>query len=430
MITIPQNTTKNQNSPKSSNSITNSAAVDANLGKEDSIAAAQKKRSKKFVLLAFAKRLLIKYDVRNTKGNFGHKTRFCHAYKAYNAESVIIKLSPDDTNSEASYSGIFQCGSIWSCPICAPKIAADKGKEIGTIIDGAIENGLMLVMVSLTARHDIGMSLKAFKKSFKAAWRDFTNRRSWKRFKKHFGVLHWIANREVLYGENGWHYHMHFVLLIKKSVIAQADALENIQAELESEWLHVLARHDLEGLPGIGLKVTAHGDIKAAYLVKLGLSQSEGIDDLQYEIAGGMNKARGRTVWDLLRLARYGDVAAEKRYVEYVREMQGDNWITTSHGLKDLAATWETEEPEEPVSTRKPLKPWVSIPDYWVHIIHLAGAHAEILDLAAITRHIPHIRTELLIIRDDLIDQGIVPKDHKAKSFGIDRVRPILVEPD
>lgn len=404
MNSIPQSTTASQYDKPQPNVAGDLPVRSTTLGNDANISAACKNRVRKYRALGYARHLLIKYNVRNRNGTNPHRTRFCHAVKARNEKHITLKLNTNDINSDAAIGGVQTCGSIWSCPVCASRKAVEKGRFVQNAIAWAGDNGLIPVMVSLTARHHARMPLKAFKTAFKAAWGDFTNRRSWKAFKRNFGAVHWVANREVTHGENGWHYHMHWLVFVDKRVLAVTTG-EALQQKLTPDWLHCLERQGMDGLPEFALRVSAHGNVGEKYLIKIGLTVESKDDDLHYELTGGMNKKGSRTVWDILRHAYYGDGNSERLYIEYVEAMQGDNFITTSHGLTECVENW-LDEQAEPEPEAPTLHAWVTISDeIWAYVV-AANAFDKVIDCAARYRSIPKLRELLTSLRDELMADG------------------------
>jgi len=402
MVSISEHPTVSQSDKPGSNNIRDFDAQASSLGNAADISAANRNRVRKFRALDYARQLLQRYDVRNTKGKIPHRTRFCFARRARKANRVVIKLNNNDINSEASIGNVQTCGSVWSCPVCASRIAVKKGYFVKNTIAWAKHNKLIPVMVSVTARHHAGMPLEDLKARFIATWRDFTNRRAWKAFKLNFGVEHWIANREVTHGENGWHYHMHFLVFLDRKRLALMGS-EALEEKLTTNWLHCLKRHDLNGLPDYALKVSAHGDVGSSYLTKMGLTVSETDDNLKYELTGSMNKRGSRTVWDILRHAYYGDANSERLYVEYVIAMQGDNFITTSHGLTDCVENFLDEFPEEPTETKE-MHDWLTMSDDIWRIVADAYAMHRVIDCAARDRSKKKIVELVNILKEELLE--------------------------
>lgn len=377
------------------------------LGNTANISATFGKTVKKYTLLNHAQRLLTEANVLSKRSKKPHRTRFCHAHRAYGADAITIKLSRSDVHkSEAGYGGLQTCESIWACPVCAARIAVEKGTEVLKALEWSRRENLAPAMVALTARHNAGMSLAGFKGSFKAAWEMFSNHRTWKKFKKKYGIVHYIVNREITRGESGWHYHMHLLLFLDFSAL-KAAAADSLQADLEDFWIYCLEAHSLEGLPEIALKVSAHGNVGESYLTKIGITISEKDGKLEYEMTGSSNK-ESRNIWDILRHSYYGDDEASRLYIEFVEAMQDTNFMTFSHGLADLIADIELPAPEGIASNEK--EDFAEISPYWWTIVRRAGAMGKLLEQAALTRDIDHLRQFLYALQEELIDAELLPE--------------------
>ena len=410
-MTIAQTRKQSQ----AANRFSENASCNEALGNTANISAKASKSVKKQRLLRHAQSSLSEANMVSERTGKPHRTRFCQAARAHGADAITIKLNRDDMRSDASFGGLQNCGCVWACPVCAPRIAVEKGEFILKALDWAKQTGHFPVMVALTARHNFGMTLEGFKSGFKEAWSKFSKHRSWQNFKLRFGITHWIANREVTHGGNGWHYHMHLLLFIDLKAAAAADAAD-IQSEMEALWISSLNAANLEGLPGIALKVSAHSNVGERYLVKIGLTTSEETGKLEYEMTGSFNKD-SRTIWDILRHSYYGDEISGLLYLEYVAAMTGDNFITTSHGLVDLVnsvSEADTESSERQDEQRQKMYDWAEISPYWWEIVLKAGGRADILEVSARTRDVDAVRKVLWRLQDELIDAGQLRSYHRS----------------
>lgn len=360
---------------------------DANIsaiGTDSHVSNRHKKRSREFKLLGYAQKILIERDITSPRTNNPHRTRFCHAVRAYGQDFVTLDINQDEFNSEARISSVQTCGCVWSCPVCVSRVMVEKGEMVRKALAWADASNLIPVMVTLTASHNAHTKLAEFKDSFKAAYQLFTNRRKWRVFKELLGVQHHIANVEVTHGVNGWHYHKHMLLFLDKSVISQANPYEKIQTLLSGDWLKCLEKKGLTGLDGIALKVSTHANIGEHYLSKLGLQTIDG--DLSYEITGQGNK-ESRTVFDLLRHAYYGDGIAREMYLEFVQVMTGENFITCSHGLPDLLDAFEMPETETNEQTAQDkFEEFMVLPSRYWYVVKKAKIYHEVMDIAASSR--------------------------------------------
>ncbi|KKK69925.1 hypothetical protein LCGC14_2929160, partial [marine sediment metagenome] len=310
MTSILQSSVAGNYEKSAAKSADNSTPEYALLGKNASIVAKQVRTTNSattaFRLMAAAQHILIEHNVLGTKGG-KHRTRMCHAVRHKNAEHITLKLSIDEKHSKASLSGVQTCGSFWSCPVCAGRLAVKRGGEVAQALAWAEKEKHIPLMVSMTARHDASMTLKDFKARFKQAWRKFTQNGSWRRLKAKLEIKNSIKVIENTRGEHGWHYHQHGLLFAPKSAVAKLDEndLDNWQAEMRRLWMHCLAAAGLDGIPDIALRVSFHGNVGADYLSKLGLKQDDQTN-ARWEVSGAQNKKGGRTVWNLLKSASQG----------------------------------------------------------------------------------------------------------------------------
>lgn len=383
------------------------------LGNTANISSAGQKKAKKYTLLSFAQKLLTKHNVVSKRSGKAHRTRYCHAHRAYGSDSITIKLSQSDVHkSVASYGGLQTCESIWACPVCAARIAVEKGLDVMKALELAKRENWQPVMVALTARHNVAMRLEAFKNQFKAAWQMFSAHRRWKTFKKIYGVKHEIVNREITYGDNGWHYHMHLLLFLDFGAIDSA-AADDLQSALEALWMQCLESKGLDGIPNIAAKVSSHGNVGQTYLTKIGLTISESNGKLEYEMTSSETKS-GKSIWDILRHAHYGDEKSESLYIEFVEAMSDTNFLTLSHGLKALIADIQLPSNDsEPDKSQE----WAEISPYWWNIVRRAYAMGKLLELAALSRDIGQCRDFLYSLQDELIGCGELAEYHKNYRF-------------
>jgi hypothetical protein len=390
----------------------NISAIGSNAG----VSERHKKRSREFKLLGHAQKLMIENNITSPRSSNPHRTRLCHAVRAYGQDFVTLEINQDENNSEARISSVQTCGCVWTCPVCVSRIMVEKGEMVRKALAWADSSGLIPVMVTLTASHNAHTELAYSRDSFKSAYRLFTNRRKWKNFKKLFGVQHHIANVEVTHGVNGWHYHKHMLLFLEKSVLSQANPYEKIQEMLSKDWLDCLYKNDLSGLDGIALKVSTHANIGEHYLSKMGLSTVAG--DLAYEITGQANK-ESRSVFDLLRHSYYGDELSSALYLQFAREMTGENFITCSHGLPDLLDAFEMPVQESKVrNAQDTFEEFMVIPSRYWYVVKKAKIYHEVMDVAASSRE-PKKVLELIRHRArELHDAGIwIPPDDMKREI-------------
>lgn len=364
------------------------------LGKDANIVATSQDAGKyrAFRQLGFAQHLLYEYDVKSDRSGNIHRTRLCHAARSGHVEKISLNVSTSPDAKEASLSGVQTCGSIWSCPVCARRIAVERGKEIGYTIDKMIETGHVPLLISLTARHTVVTRLNQFNEQFKQAWRYFTQSRKWRKLKELMGIEHNIKAIEVTHThKNGFHRHQHGVLFAHADNIkkASAEAFETWQADVTKHWLHCLKKAGLDGTFERACDIRISKDIKRDYLSKLGMEEKQS-GKLDYELSGNANKDYyGRNIWAILNSASTGNEQDAKLYVEYVQAMSGTNWITFSRGLKDLVGLDEIEDEtiaSDDSNDQIEYEPLLEISDYEYEPVRAFRAYGDLLEIAASTR--------------------------------------------
>lgn len=342
-------------------------------------------------LLGHAQHLLFEADAKNKNGNI-HRTRLCHNARAYQAESISVRIPKDARKNKASLAGVQTCGSIWACPICAKRIATQRGKEISQAIDYMTEAGSVAIMVSNTARHTVNDTLKGFKTKFKAAHRMFVQSRRWRDLKAKFGIQHSIKAVEGTWGiDNGWHYHQHSILFLNADLLLSvAPVVFQVWVEAARQlWLYCLEKNGLDGVGEIAFDVQAEHDVKKNYLAKLGLEEETA--KLDYELSAGHNKTSGGAkIWQILEKSWEGDKLASELYIEWVEAMSGDQWIVFSDGLKALCGIDEMAEEEaslfDDIEEEVANETLMEISDEEFAPVRKLQKLAELLELAAMSR--------------------------------------------
>lgn len=270
------------------------------------------------------------------------------------AEPPQVKIVVGGTTGVAGVRGLNSCGSAWACPRCAARIASGRAVEVRKAIAGAEQEGLAVLMLTLTGGHGLDWSLAESWDAVAESWRRLTAGRPWARWKAQVGLQGTIrAVETTLSPRAGWHVHIHCLLVVESPLAA----LEQKQ-EIFSLWR---TRAEARGLAvaaqGQGLELPrAESGILAGYLAKQGQSW-----DLASEIAlGAVKKGHGasRTPFQILaeivgREDFRTDAYVELRnsWHEWERHSKGRRAMTWSRGLKDRFAV--AEQTDEEIASSK-----------------------------------------------------------------------------
>lgn len=359
-----------------------------------------------YELLSHAQKILIGGDVKNTKGGI-HRTRLCSCCRSYQAESISIKLNDNPAESRASLGGVQTCANVWTCPVCAPRIAMTRRDEVKKALEWARVNDYMPIMVTLTARHHRKMRLDTFKDLFKEAWRKFTQSQKWRGWKRAIGAEHAIKSTEVTHGKNGWHYHYHILIFCdKKTYLAQ----DREWTQFAKNWVQKLHLVGLSGIDEYAFDVRADTSVGEDYLTKLGMEETKA----SYELTSEGNKdGSGSTQWQLLRRSQRGDAASGALFVEFAKAMQGEFWIYWSDNFKSICGVDSlSDEVAAEEDTSENFEAFMSITDEAFKPVRFYRAQAELLEVAAATRSERAVNQFLDSLRREYRDDG---KTHELR---------------
>lgn len=304
--------------------------------------------------------------------NFAMKSAAANILKKHNEKDAVrvshcryvarqdqVQLMQEKASGKAHFTGLKTCGSVWWCPCCSPRIAAKRKLELDTLFSGARAEGLAVVMLTLTARHDRKTDLVPFLDGMKAAKKRLRERREWRALP----IVGSVTATEVTHGASGWHPHHHEIILLKAS---ESEALEMVEG-LRAVWLRCLEAY---GMSGNKHAFQVQGASAAgAYVAKFGAAE---------EIAlHGKKQGRdgSRTPWQLLEDAeekdefgRLVDPQAAILWGQYAMAFKGRRQLVWSRGLKKRFGIDEVSDEaaasDEAVNDMQVLRVWLGKADW------------------------------------------------------------------
>jgi len=238
------------------------------------------------------------------------------------APTVDICSALVDGRRVAFARGLLTCGSVWSCPSCSAKIRAGRAGEVQQVVEWHGQHRTFLW--SLTVRHARGHSLERVRRGVARAMRLMQRGAPWRRFKARVGLVGSIRALEVTHGPNGWHPHLHALLLVERP-----DLLAMERAWLLGRWQSCVV-----AALGAAHTPNEHGsDLRpctdSTYIAKLGLELCDGAKT---------GRAGHRTPWQIARDVADGDVAGDRvLWREYGSAMFGARMLTWSLHLRRAA---------------------------------------------------------------------------------------------
>jgi hypothetical protein len=151
--------------------------------------------------------------------------------------------------------------------------------------------------------------------------------RAWQEDKQRFGLVHYVRAHDCTVGPNGWHFHIHVVLLASRSL----EALDELSNSLFGRWARFVER--LGDRPptrehGLQLEQARNRKAVADYVFQVLSGNSDRGKPVALEVARGdlkSSKHTGhRTPWEVLAdFAETGDVDDLELWHEWERATQG-----------------------------------------------------------------------------------------------------------
>jgi len=237
----------------------------------------------------------------------------------------------------AYWSGLQTCGSVWACPVCGPIIRQRRSELIEAGAGRWEELGGSLAFLTLTVRHHQGEGLRGLYEGMQGAWGRLQQSRWW----RDLGWAGYWRAVDVTWGaENGWHPHLHVLLL------ANGNSAGGLGAGLSERWRSAVVR---AGLAPTSLErgaVLAVGrPALGGYLAKVDGGWGIGAELARSDVKAG--RADRFTPWDVLGSACDGEVWAVRTWAEYEAATFGRRCIESSRGLGVLLDVEDEPTDEE-----------------------------------------------------------------------------------
>lgn len=272
-----------------------------------------------------ARRYALQSVVRDILPN--SRTAKCHRTRAPRQEVQVWIGTSGASSGKAFYKGLFVCGSLWTCPVCAAKISERRRLELSEALKNAKEQGLSVYLLTQTIRHGTGDSLSGGLAGIASAEKRLWTTRSGMAAKARLGVVGTIKTTEVTWGAaNGWHPHKHTLLFLKAPISPAV-----IHAELAPLWIDACVK---SGLPSPSLDrgfTVQDGSFADKYVSKWGLES---------EMTKGHSKIAkngGLTPFALLEdVLETGDDRPYWLFKEYAFAFKGKRQLVWSRGLRAL----------------------------------------------------------------------------------------------
>lgn len=253
-------------------------------------------------------------------------------------------------NGRVDRIGIMRCGSVWTCPECAQRVAVRRGQEIAQVIDAARDAGCRTEMVTFTQPHDLTLSAEECMRRLKDALREFASGGVISRLLAKLGFIGQVKSIEVTRGwTSGWHFHAHAIFVFEPtgtSTTANEDLAASIELKKKLYPIWKSACHKAgSGTPnfryGLDVRAVWSGTDYIQKMPEQAVAKAEagkqrwGADAELSKAYLKEGRKSSRTVWEILDTAETNAADAEL-FAEYARATWGRSQIEWSKGKRDL----------------------------------------------------------------------------------------------
>jgi hypothetical protein len=276
------------------------------------------------------------------------KERVVNCLKRRIDKTKLREVKYNENREKAHWSNVQRCGSIWTCPVCSKQISEIRRSELAEGLNlWKTTHGGGALLLTLTHSHNLHQSLSTLLSGQKRAYKRFCENQRVISLMKTLGVAHKIRGLEVTYGSNGWHPHLHVLLLTNLPI----DNFESARDQLAQLWI------DCCIASGLNAPSMAHGlDLRDGYYAEKYVSKW----NLEHELTKGHIK-KGRSgsnsPFDLLNLSLLDGTINERTtaslWQEFGIAMKGQRQLVWSRGLKSLLQIEETTDEEAAKETEK-----------------------------------------------------------------------------
>lgn len=317
------------------------------------------------------------------------RTAWCMHTREKKTEDIEVRRH----GRKAWYSNLKRCGSAWLCAWCAHKITLERLDQINKALLMS-HTDYTPVLFTYTLRHDRDTALKFSLSLLLESFRFMKQQRAWRETRDQvFQFSSSVRALEITYGDaNGWHPHIHEILFIPRSLIAEfgiADLQdEYTRAMTQIHWLPALARCGgyADGAHGFDAKIGTGKIVQ--YLAKWGHAPmpANATEKISFELARGQFKsARLKSETPFSLLWRWGDTDNPRfsgLFREYADAIKGRNQFRWGNNARAILEFEDKSDQElaEMESHEFDCLAVLTLDDW--RIVLKRGARARILEIA------------------------------------------------
>jgi hypothetical protein len=300
--------------------------------------------------------------------------RVCWCHRTIVSPDGDVGVFRVKDGSNARFSGVATCGSVWHCPVCAAKITEARREELSRAMVAHVRNNGGAYLLTLTFPHESDHPLPELMSKFAKAMDRF---KSCSPFKKimgkdgNAGRIGSVRSLEVtVSGTNGWHPHTHDLVFCDRNGLEELMFTDDVRVDddgnLDSASIRELKQAWVKSLFKAGLgdqsKLTwmmqhalnvRGGEYAAEYIAKFGRDERWGASSelTRPHSKIGAVERDGEVIhftpFQLLLWAAEGDGWAAHRFREYADAFLGKRMLSWSPMLKKRLLGTDEEASDE-----------------------------------------------------------------------------------
>lgn len=276
--------------------------------------------------------------------------------------SVEVTVAGKTTVRGAQY-----CGSTWTCADCATHIGVTRGAFVERAITKLREEGYRCVMTTMTVPHQLEESCGVVFDRLKAAHAKLDAHGSYRDLLKSLRYVGRVRVVEITHGDNGWHVHSHEIQAFHgtgEDTTAEEDKAfaKTFQSDAFPTWDRIIRnltgkaaslKHGFTAVPvwsanDYVAKLPEHARKRDEENAQRKAERKPTKD--RWGASAEITKAHvkkaegdGKTPWDILDDAHYGDAAARELFLDYAKSTWNRTQFETTKVLRELLSGWGIE---------------------------------------------------------------------------------------
>ena len=278
------------------------------------------------------KRFDLLYGIQKLKGMSKFQVRNCMSFMPKKGDPLQVDLVKKH-DGRLAMNNLKYCSSVWLCPVCSSRIAAERRKELAQAVESS---DAYTVLITYTLQHDRSDKLEDLLNALRRAVNKVKSGRWYEAYLQEHEIIASASSLEFTHGSHGWHPHYHQLLFLRKKPNP-----DRIHDQLSERFTHFLMKDGQYASSFHGIDVRSSRKDVSGYISKWNV-----IDELinvQYK----KGRSESLNVWQLAQLAVSGDPEASRLWLEYAKASYRKKALQWSRGARELLGIGQEETDEE-----------------------------------------------------------------------------------